>query len=187
VHSTCSHCRTPATPSPLSSGCITAYSTSAWLITATAAARLRVSLAPHRAERRGQEGDAGQRLQQLGGALIGQVLAAREGHRQDRHPQPVLHRRLSPAGPLPRWPRPQAHTPCTVRYSVTSRRITRSTTWHRSGCSSTGSAESSCPHTRELQPKSHDDAAGPETQTRLIYPDVGARSCPQITMTQETT
>lgn len=50
------------------------------------------------AERGGRERDSGQRLEQLGAALIGQLLILGEIHRQRRDPWPVLHRRSDAAG-----------------------------------------------------------------------------------------
>lgn len=57
------------------------------------------SLAPHGVERGRRERDPGQRPEQLGGALVGQLLVVGQVHRDGRHPRTVLHRRLDTPRP----------------------------------------------------------------------------------------
>ena len=56
-------------------------------------------LAPHGVDRGRRERDAGQRPEQLGRTLVGQLLVVGQVHREGRHPRPVLHRRLDAGGP----------------------------------------------------------------------------------------
>ena len=87
-----------------------------------------------------RERNPGQFLERLGGTLAGQKLGLGQVHCERQHSRTVLDGGRDPFG------EGTALYPPTMRYSVTARWVTTSTTWRRSGSTSAAISALHRPH-----------------------------------------